>query len=58
MTNRPGIQPADDLGVVLDHVIDAFPGDPVGLAPGFLDRVRGTRPAWRQRRVSRLLEQL
>ena len=42
----------DDLGVVVDDVVDAVPGDAVGLAAGLLDRVGVARPARRDRRVA------
>src|ERR1039458_8233761 len=51
-------QPPDDPGVVLDHVVDALPGDLLRLAPGLLDGVGGARPAGCDRRVPRLLEEL
>src|SRR5438552_714602 len=35
-----------------------LPGDPFGLAAGFLDRVGFARPSGRQRRVTRLAEQV
>ena len=56
--DRLGRQPADDPGVVLDDVLDAFPGDSLGLPPGLLDGVGGARPARCYRGVTRLLEQV
>src|SRR5207247_10033446 len=47
---------ADDLGVVLDHVVDAVFGDPLRVLPGLLDGVLITGPAGRGRLVAGLPE--
>jgi len=49
--DRLHVEPADDPGVVLDDVVDAVPGDALGILPGFLDRAGVTRPPRRRRCV-------
>jgi len=55
--DRRGVQAADDLRIVFDHIVDALPGHLVGVTTGLLDGVQGSWPARRRRRVARRLEQ-
>src|SRR3984893_17343574 len=55
--DRRRLKPADDPGVVADHIVDALARHLAGVAAARLHRVRVTWPARCCRRVPRLLEQ-
>ena len=57
MTTGGALSPRMIWGVVGDHVVEALPGDTLGLATGLLDRVGVARPAGGQGLVARLLEE-
>ena len=45
--DRLGCEPADDLGVMVDDIGDAFAGDGLDAGAGGLHGVRRPGPAWR-----------
>ena len=56
--DRLRVQGVDELGVVVDDVVDAVRGDSLGMVPRLLDRLGVARPARRLRRVTGFLEEL
>jgi hypothetical protein len=56
--DRLRVEPADDLGVLIDDVVDPVAGDAVGLLARFLDSVRIAGPGRRDGHVALLAEEL